>query len=150
MPELPEVETVVRDLRPLLAGRTIERVRVGRRQLRQRWSRSWNSLLTGSIIHAIRRRGKWILVDLRPRGLLVLHLGMTGQLGVHSRTSLVSDHTHLILELGDGGELRFRDIRRFGSATWHATETEWERSRREALGPEPFDLGSADWSRTLS
>ena len=64
MPELPEVETVVRDLRPLLVGRTFAGIEVGRKPLRRKWSRAWHAQLLGQRVHAIERRGKWILIGL--------------------------------------------------------------------------------------
>jgi formamidopyrimidine-DNA glycosylase len=64
MPELPEVETVVRDLRPLVAGRVITGVRQSKKKLRRAWEPRWNAKVTGSRIEAVRRRGKWILIDL--------------------------------------------------------------------------------------
>jgi formamidopyrimidine-DNA glycosylase len=65
MPELPEVETVVRDLRPLLAGRTITGVRQSKQKLRRPWKPAWNADVTGMRFEWLRRRGKWILLDLR-------------------------------------------------------------------------------------
>jgi formamidopyrimidine-DNA glycosylase len=150
MPELPEVETIVRDLRPLLIGARFAAVRKGPRQLRKRWSRAWEPHLIDSEIVAIRRRGKWILVDLQPKRLLVMHLGMTGQLSVVARGSALEKHTHLIFQLNDGhGEFRFRDIRRFGSAALYADENEWTASLGASLGPEPFDLEPRSWRESL-
>jgi formamidopyrimidine-DNA glycosylase len=151
VPELPEVETVVRELRPLLVGRRIAAVRTSKKHLRQRWHKRWEAPVVGSSIESIRRRGKWILVDLDPAGLLVLHLGMTGQLCVYSRLERAADHTHLFFALDDGcEELRFRDIRRFGSVTWHPHRTDWESSIDERLGPEPFDLDAKYWRAALA
>jgi formamidopyrimidine-DNA glycosylase len=151
MPELPEVETVVRDLRPALVGQRIAAIRAGRRSLRNGWSKAWMPLLVGSSITAVRRRGKWILVDLDPPGLLVLHLGMTGQLTVPARDVEAEKHTHLVFSLGDGRrELRFRDVRRFGSATFHADELDWQAGLGAKLGPEPFDLGRDYWLAALA
>lgn len=151
MPELPEVETVVRELRPLLVGRRIAGVRSSRKHLRKRWNKQWVTPIVGSSIEAVRRRGKWILVDLQPASLLVLHLGMTGQLCVHSRSERAADHTHLYFSLDNGDEeLRFRDIRRFGSVTWHPHRTDWEAAIDERLGPEPFDLEVKYWRESLS
>ena len=83
MPELPEVETVVRDLRPLLADRRIVAVRqVSDRTLRRPWRGEWSARLAGESIAAVRRRGKWIVVVLESGAFLVVHLGMTGQLTV--------------------------------------------------------------------
>ena len=64
MPELPEVETVVRDLRPLLAGRTITGVRRSKHKLRRPWLTKWNAKVVAASVEGVRRRGKWILVDL--------------------------------------------------------------------------------------
>ena len=150
MPELPEVETVVRDLRLLLVGKRFTRVQAGPLSLRTKWLRAWEPRLRGALVSSIRRRGKWILVDLDVGGLLVLHLGMTGQLTVVAGASAVENHTHLIFPLDDGRlELRFRDIRRFGSATLYIDEGEWESSLDGRLGPEPFDLKKADWHAAL-
>jgi formamidopyrimidine-DNA glycosylase len=151
VPELPEVETVVRELRPLLVGRRIAAVRSSRKPLRKRWQKQWVAPVVGSCIESIDRRGKWILVNLDPTGLLVLHLGMTGQLCVHARTERAADHTHLFFALDDGDkELRFRDIRRFGSVTWHPHRTDWEATIDERLGPEPFDLDARYWREALA
>jgi formamidopyrimidine-DNA glycosylase len=151
MPELPEVETVVRDLRPLLVGKRLAAIRTSRRQLRTKWSKKWEPKLIGGRVAAVRRRGKWILVDIKPAGLLVLHLGMTGQLTVQPREAAVEDHVHLTVDLDDGAQqLRFRDIRRFGSAALFADEAAWHSSRDALLGPEPFDLKSRYFHKALA
>lgn len=144
MPELPEVETVVRDLRPLLIGKTIRGVAVGAKKLRSPWKPAWSTKVQGATVKAIRRRGKWILLDLDTDATLLLHLGMTGQLTVPPVAAAVADHTHLRFTL-DGGEkeLRFRDIRRFGSATLFATPAELDTFLNARLGPEPFGLDPA-------
>ncbi|MDB5307215.1 MAG: mutM [Gemmataceae bacterium] len=149
MPELPEVETVVRDLRPLVVGRTIRAVRHGPKKLRKPWQAKWNPLVAGTRIEGIRRRGKWMVVNLisgravsAPR--LILHLGMTGQFTAVDGAHPAPDHLHLVLELHQGRELRFRDPRRFGSVTFHADEAEVEAFfEQNGLGPEPFGLDPA-------
>lgn len=167
MPELPEVETVVRDLRPLLVGRTIERVVCGKRKLRTPWKAAWSKVLAGMTVEAVRRRGKWMVIHLTPRppslrgkgeqspsllgeglgrgGFLLLHLGMTGQLTVVPSKTEKQDHTHLIFPLENGHELRFRDVRRFGSAEWFGSSEALNTKLNESLGPEPFDLTADDW-----
>src|SRR5262245_33709802 len=122
MPELPEVETVVRDLRPEVVGCVIQSVRAGRHSLRQPWQRGWSKQLNERKIKALRRRGKWILADLDDCAALLLHLGMTGQLTVHDAKEKLKDHTHLAFRFDNGRELRFRDVRRFGSATYFPNE----------------------------
>jgi len=151
MPELPEVETVVRDLRPMLIGKRLAAIRRSKHQLRTKWSNAWEPRLIGSRIDAIRRRGKWILIDLQPQGLFVVHLGMTGQLTVTPCATPLENHVHLVCDLDAGAEqLRFRDIRRFGSATYHDDETAWNSAHAEDLGPEPFDLTALAFRQSLS
>jgi formamidopyrimidine-DNA glycosylase len=149
VPELPEVETVVRDLRPHLVGRRIVRVTVGAKRLRRAWSPAWAKRLAGRTIRAVRRRGKWILLDL-DEGLLVIHLGMTGQLTVGPADRPAEDHTHFVADLDDGQQLRFRDVRRFGSITLYADAVELEAFLGGRLGPEPFDLPAGDFRRALA
>src|SRR5262245_19223541 len=115
VPELPEVETVVRELRPQLVGRRIKSVEVGRQALRRSWPSDVARLLAGRRIDSVQRRGKWILLDLDDPLYLGIHLGMTGQLTVVAANQTRADHTHVVIDLDRGQrQLRFRDIRRFG------------------------------------
>jgi formamidopyrimidine-DNA glycosylase len=152
VPELPEVETVVRDLRPHLTGRRIASVESGRKALRKPWKKRWNADLLGQTIRAVERRGKWIVCRLDGERRLVFHLGMSGQLKVVDAAAERESHTHLIFGL-DGGprQLRFRDYRRFGSATLYESAAELERFfARAQLGPEPFGLDAAYWRARLA
>ncbi len=152
VPELPEVETVVRELRPNLVDRRIAAIRMSRQRLRKQWQKSWERLLIGNRVMGMRRRGKWIILDLDRDLHLVIHLGMTGQLTIKPARELPHAHTHIIFSL-DGGrnELRFRDIRRFGSATVYGSGDELERFFEETeLGPEPFNLGAKYWQQRLA
>ena len=142
MPELPEVETVVRDLRPLLAGRTILRVGRSAESLRRPWRPVWSRRVMKARVVYVRRRGKWIVVELSS-GALLLHLGMTGQLTVVPAGEPRPDHLHLVFALDDGRELRFRDIRRFGSAEFFASAEAIDAELAGKLGPEPFGLDAA-------
>lgn len=153
MPELPEVETVVRDLRPRLVGRRLRAARRGTdRALRQPWRDEWAGMVAGREVTAVRRRGKWIVLDLDDGAAVVVHLGMTGQLTVVPAEAELAGHTHLIFDLApDAAELRFRDPRRFGRVTWHGGPAGVEELFRETgLGPEPFDLDPAGWRAALS
>ena len=151
MPELPEVETVVRDLRPKIVGRRIASVRVGKKSLRTRWSSSWAAKIRGRRIEVARRRGKWIVFDLTGDCSLVFHLGMTGRLTVHPTEETPAPHTHLRFNVERGEELRFNDIRRFGSATFYANANALEKSFQQSrLGPEPFDLDARYWRERLA
>lgn len=148
MPELPEVETVVRDLRPLLVGHTIRGISRGPKSLRKTWSPVWEAVIIGQTITAVNRRGKWILVELR-QGLLMVHLGMTGQFTVQPRTNATESHTHLVFQLSEQTDLRFRDIRRFGSVTYFPDSASWEAFLADKLGPEPWDMPLDQWREAL-
>jgi len=122
MPELPEVETVVRGLRASLPGRTILEVRLGKTDFIDD-PVALTEDLPGVRIAGIRRLGKFIWVELqagvptaspREHFHLVIHLGMTGQLTVRHPGDPVMPHTHGFFALDDGRELRYTDIRRFG------------------------------------
>ncbi len=151
MPELPEVETVVRDLQPELVGCRIVTLQVGRKKLRTPWRTAWSGLLAERTIHAVGRRGKWIILELDGGQYLVFHLGMTGQLTVTPSVAVRQDHTHLVFDLDNDQQLRFRDIRRFGSATLFACRTDLDTFFvRSGLGPEPFDLSADYWAKCLA
>jgi formamidopyrimidine-DNA glycosylase len=152
VPELPEVETVVRDLRPSLVGRRFSAVEVSGRPLRTPWVEEWGRVLPGRRVERVWRRGKWIVLALDRGYHLVIHLGMTGQLTVAATSEPRRDHTHLVLRLGRrGGELRFRDVRRFGSAAlFPARATVDAFFAQCGLGPEPFDLDPRYWRRRLA
>ena len=151
MPELPEVETIVRDLRPLIVNRRIMAVQRSRKVLRKPWKTAWNTKLVGRLVDAVQRRGKWIVLTLSEGSCLVIHLGMTGQLGVAGPTEPSKDHTHLVFALDDCRELRFRDIRRFGSASFFADQSEVDMFfQLSRLGPEPFAIDKLSWQSQLA
>jgi formamidopyrimidine-DNA glycosylase len=152
VPELPEVETVARDLRPLVAGRRVMAVlRTSRKALRRPWSARWAGRLLGQRIEAVDRRGKWILLDLDGGSHLVIHLGMTGQLTVTDPDEPPPGHTHLVIDLDNGTQLRYRDTRRFGGLTLFATRVALDAFfEGSGLGPEPFGLDSGYWRRSLA
>jgi formamidopyrimidine-DNA glycosylase len=115
MPELPEVEVTRLGLAPKLAGRVISGVEV--RDARLRWPISAEvRTLAGRTIRAVRRRGKYLLVDCGD-GHLILHLGMSGSLRVLPPGTPAQKHDHFDLVLGDR-VLRLRDPRRFGAVLW--------------------------------
>lgn len=119
MPELPEVETVVRGLQQSLPGRRILEVRLGKTDFIDDPA-ALERELPGSRVSGVRRHGKFILIDLQnssasPRDFsLLVHLGMTGRLVTFTREFPVPPHTHVFLTLDNGRELRYTDIRRFG------------------------------------
>jgi formamidopyrimidine-DNA glycosylase len=150
LPELPEVETVVRELRGPLVGRRLRAVRLSRKRLRTAWLPAWTRLVVGRTVRAIERRGKWILIDLDGPWLLA-HLGMSGQIRVMSADEPRQPHTHVVMALDDGPlELRFRDPRRFGSLSYYEGRDILETFLNARLGPEPFALEPAAWRGRLA
>jgi formamidopyrimidine-DNA glycosylase len=140
LPELPEVETVRSALEIGLDSLSVAAVR-GRSVMMRRPLDvdSISSHVTGCRFVAARRRGKFLLLDFDGRGSLLVHLGMSGRLllGAPDRPEL--DHTHLVLELSDGRELRLVDPRRFGLAVWLSPGQESTDESLTRLGMEPLD-----------
>jgi formamidopyrimidine-DNA glycosylase len=117
VPELPEVETIRRDLEKDIVGRRIKSVEVkGSRSIRRHPKpAALNSLVESKRVNGVRRSGKYLLMDLEGDVLLVVHLGMSGQLlRAKSQKEPLPDHTHLVFVFTQGGELRFVDPRTFG------------------------------------
>jgi formamidopyrimidine-DNA glycosylase len=122
MPELPEVETVVRGLQAVLPGRRILEVRLGKTDFIEDPA-ALELHLPGTRIAAVKRYGKFLLFELESPSTgegeremaLLIHLGMTGQLMTSRPEAQVAPHTHVFFALDDGKELRYTDIRRFGS-----------------------------------
>jgi formamidopyrimidine-DNA glycosylase len=117
MPELPEVEVTRRGIAPHLAGRKISSVEIRQAQLRWPVPQAVRKL-AGRTVKAVRRRGKYLLVDCGD-GHLILHLGMSGSLRVLPPGTPAEKHDHFDLVLGDR-MLRLRDPRRFGAVLWTA------------------------------
>jgi formamidopyrimidine-DNA glycosylase len=119
VPELPEVETVVRGLRAVLPGRRITGVRLGKTDFIDDPA-ALERDLPGARIEQVRRHGKFLVLELDRASdgagklSLLVHLGMTGQLVVHPAEAPARPHTHVFFALDDGRELRYTDIRRFG------------------------------------
>jgi formamidopyrimidine-DNA glycosylase len=115
MPELPEVETVARDLTEHLVGRTIESVMVSHEGVLLATSgEEVERSLTGAGVIGIERRGKNLIIALEDGLALLVNLGMTGQLFVCGSDQELARHSHVVADLSDGGRLVYRDVRRFG------------------------------------
>ena len=117
MPELPEVETIRRDLDKEVVGKRIKQVEVtGLRSIRrQKTKDSFTSRLEGRKITAVQRRGKYLLLRLEGGDVLVVHLGMSGQLlRAKSAKEPREKHTHVVVSFTQGGQLRYVDPRTFG------------------------------------
>ncbi|MBN1959663.1 MAG: bifunctional DNA-formamidopyrimidine glycosylase/DNA-(apurinic or apyrimidinic site) lyase [Deltaproteobacteria bacterium] len=114
MPELPEVETVSRSLRQLI-GYTIYNINIREKRLRQKVnSAALKRLCINQQIVNVRRRAKYILIDLTEDVVLLLHLGMSGKLRIFDTDSPLAKHDHIIWQLNGKKDLRFNDARRFG------------------------------------
>ena len=115
MPELPEVETVARELRPLILGATIRGARCSwARTLRTHTPDTIGSALAGRRIESVGRRAKQIVVGLSGDTAMTVHLKMTGQLTVQPASTPDDPYLRLAITFDDGRELRFRDVRKFG------------------------------------
>jgi formamidopyrimidine-DNA glycosylase len=136
MPELPEVETTRRGIRPHILGRTISTVTVRDRRLRWPVPRGLAARLAGQRVQAVERRGKYLLLYL-DAGCLILHLGMSGSLHVVPAGTPAAKHDHVDIQFDQDKCLRLRDPRRFGSI--HYTHGDPLRHKLLAgLGPEPL------------
>ena len=140
MPELPEVETIVRDLRPRLTGHIVVAAEVGEPgDLRYPTRAEFQRRISGRRLARVGRHGKFMLVELEGAELefLVIHLGMTGRLSVQPPGAAVPPHTHLRLRLEGGEELRLQDYRRFGRVLLGTPRELAEAGMLPLLGPEP-------------
>lgn len=144
MPELPEVENVRRSLLKLVKGKTVEDVQIG-------WPKiihypldieQFQDALHGQTFHGLERKGKFLVFQLDDYSL-VSHLRMEGHYSVHKKGDPSDKHTHIVFCLTDGAELRYRDVRKFGTMHLYNKGSETEQLPLSKLGPEPF---SADFS----
>ena len=145
MPELPEVEVIRRGLTPHLVGRTINRVVISNRRLRLPVPRAkLNLWIQSDRVQSVDRRAKYLLVRMNSGAMLVLHLGMTGRLAFFANGTPRAALDHLRFELDSGLELRFNDVRRFGSVQVLGPEDVEGTQIFAGLGPEPLgpDLSS--------
>lgn len=140
MPELPEVETVMRGLQQRLEGRTIVRATAHRPDLRWPLPEGLEQRLTGARVTSFRRRAKYILMRLDGGDSVLLHLGMSGRIVLSPvRPNMPTPHEHLVLETDDGWRMGFVDPRRFGSVDLVPTLREDAHKLLAELGPEPLD-----------
>lgn len=136
MPELPEIETVRRGLVPHLTGQQLAGAEVRNARLRWPVTPTLAAQLAGQRIRSVRRRGKYLLLDLDYGGLIV-HLGMSGSLRLCAVTTPPARHDHVDLILADGRCLRLNDPRRFGAVLW--SEAPDAHPLLACLGVEPLD-----------
>lgn len=142
MPELPEVETIRKTLIPLVSNKTIDKVEVY-------WPKmvkvpddveKFKLLLQGQTIQRMGRRGKFLLFYLNDV-VLISHLRMEGKYRVVSSAEPIEKHTHVIFTFTNGEDLRYNDVRKFGTMHVYPIGQEFESEPLKKLGPEPFDEG---------
>ena len=157
MPELPEVEHVRRRLQRAMAGRRITRVETRRDRLRGPLPAGFAARITGTTVRAVRRRAKYLAVELSSGDLLLVHLGMTGSFRVqsagHAGAPRAADgpHDHVVFDLSTGVRIVFNDPRRFGSMALLSGAGADAFGPLQRLGPEPLSRAftAADLARAL-
>ena len=142
MPELPEVETVMRGLQMRLEGRVLVRAVANRPDMRWPLPPGLAEALIGARVIGFRRRGKYILMRLDSGWSVLLHLGMSGRMVLEPvGKNAIMLHEHLEMETDDGWRIGFVDPRRFGSVDLIETAREDEHRLLSGIGPEPLEDG---------
>ncbi|QJC89672.1 Formamidopyrimidine-DNA glycosylase, 5-hydroxymethyl-uracil DNA-glycosylase [Bacillus subtilis] len=138
VPELPEVETVRRTLTGLVKGKTIKSVEIRWPNIIKRPAEpeEFARKLTGETIQSIGRRGKFLLFHL-DHYVMVSHLRMEGKYGLHQAEEPDDKHVHVIFTMTDGTQLRYRDVRKFGTMHLFKPGEEAGELPLSQLGPEP-------------
>lgn len=147
MPELPEVENVRRSLEQMVVGKTIDavEVRLGRIVRTPDDPVRFAAELAGCTVAGVNRRGKYLLFDVPPY-VLVSHLRMEGQYRLADADETEAPHTHVVFHFSDGSELRYRDVRQFGTMDLLPASAPWPEAWPHgltSLGPEPLMPGFA-------
>jgi formamidopyrimidine-DNA glycosylase len=149
MPELPEVETTLRGLEPVMSQQTLAGAVVRERRLRWPIPRNLNGLIRGQRVVNLSRRGKYLLVELE-RGHLLWHLGMSGSFSVVAQSLAPETHDHVDFLIMDGPAVRFNDPRRFGSIHYLRDDPN-QHPLLAKLGPEPLaDKFDGDYLWTVA
>jgi formamidopyrimidine-DNA glycosylase len=135
MPELPEVETTIRGLEPVLLNAVIEHVTLRRGDLRRPFPQDLGQRLTGARVTSLGRRAKYGLIDTDRDDTLVFHLGMSGRWRIDPEE--LGKHDHFVIETAQH-RLALNDPRRFGSLDLVPTDSLGQWPAFAALGPEPL------------
>jgi formamidopyrimidine-DNA glycosylase len=136
MPELPEVETTVRGLRPILEGRRIASIEMRRADLRRPFPPDLRQRLTGARVTGLGRRAKYGLIETDRGDTLVFHLGMSGHWRIDPAG--IGAHDHVLIETDEGRRLALNDPRRFGSLDILPTAERDSAEPFASMGPEPL------------
>ncbi len=141
MPELPEVEVICQGLQSHLLNQTISGVYCSGKDLRTPIDcNGLQTELIGSVVTSLNRRAKYLLLKTDSGAGLIIHLGMTGNLGIFPAGTALKKHDHVCWLLDNNTELRYNDTRRFGSIRLlnHTTSLSDEKKFFAAIGPEPL------------
>ena len=136
MPELPEVETTVRGLAPVLEGRRIASIELRRADLRRPFPVDLRQRLTGAKVIDLSRRAKYGLIGTDRGDTMVFHLGMSGSWRIDP--AVVGKHDHVLIETDEGRRLSLNDPRRFGSVDLLRTDSLEQSEPFARMGPEPL------------
>ena len=138
MPELPEVETVKRGIAPIATGKKITSIFAGKKDLRWPMPKSIETDLKGVICRAPQRRGKYILIPLSNKQILLFHLGMSGSFRIYSNRPNFHKHDHFALGFENNEWIVFCDPRRFGYIDVFSEELAISHRFLKKLGVEPL------------
>lgn len=140
MPELPEVETIKNTLKQFVMHKEIQEIKVFWPNIIKEPDdvEHFKMLLTGQKIQDVTRKGKFLLFHLEDY-VLISHLRMEGKYSVNKSTEPIKKHTHVTFVFTDGDELRYNDVRKFGTMHVYSKGTELLEKPLNKLGPDPFD-----------
>ncbi len=140
MPELPEVETVMRGLSPVMVEDSIKRIKLNRPDLRVPFPKNMQQKVAGYKITALTRRAKYILISFDNNQILVIHLGMSGRVSIipHDEKYEAQKHDHMILTMNTGVKIIYNDPRRFGMVFLVGDDEIDSHKAFTHLGPEPL------------
>ncbi len=137
MPELPEVETTCRGIKPHIIGQTVSKTVVRNSKLRWPVPDNLNQLLNQQTVRSVQRRAKYLLIH-TDAGTLIIHLGMSGSLRVLKQPQTPQKHDHVDIIFKSGVSLRYTDPRRFGAVIWSSGDI-YQHDLLRKLGPEPLE-----------
>jgi formamidopyrimidine-DNA glycosylase len=140
MPEMPEIETIARQLSKSIVGKRIAEVRLSGLPLRKPIAKTFPEKLRGRTIRKIMRRGKYLVAELEPKAFWLIHLGMSGRILYHPTASAAA-HTHAVFQFSDATELEYRDPRRFGLLAAYEVLRPGQVPELRFLGKDPLVSG---------
>ncbi len=140
MPEMPEVETIARNLRKAIVGKCVSDVRLSGKPLRRPIADTFVATLSGRTVRRIHRRGKYLIAEMEPCAFWVIHLGMSGRILYHPQAVQKANHTHAAIRFTDDSEIHYQDHRRFGLMAAYEVPLLADIPEVQSLGLDP--LGS--------